>query len=112
MTSRVQFLLQALAIASIITIADLAVAFLYFLLSSGVNVYVVASNLLFLEFGVMLMVGACLITREPLDEEKKYDEEGAPVRSMLMAQSAKKVLASSVFVVLFSFLFTFLSSIV
>jgi hypothetical protein len=110
MTSKAQFTLQAMAIASAIAMVNLLAAFMMFLLSTIVNTFVAASNLLFIEFAIMLMIGACLMFREPLDDTKKYDEEGNPVSSWRMAQTGKKILASSLFVALFSLLFTFLGS--
>ncbi|MHA2136125.1 MAG: hypothetical protein ACXAEN_20030 [Candidatus Thorarchaeota archaeon] len=110
MTSKAQFALQAMAVASVIAMVNLLAAFMLFLVSAVVNTFVVASNFMFVEFTIMMMVGACMFAREPLDDTKKYDEEGNPVSSWRMAQTGKKILASSLFVAVFSLLFTFLGS--
>ena len=81
-----------LFIAVIITIAE-PISSLFFTTS----VYLI------LQFGVMLILGTCFMARQPLDDEKRFDKQGAPVSSWIWAMRGKKVLFASIFVLMFAF---------
>ena len=68
-----------------------------------------AANLMIPEFGVMLILGACLMSRQPLDDEKRYDADGNPTKSWRFALLGKNILLASFFLLAFSGLFSEMS---
>ena len=92
--------IEALAIASLFAIVDLFIAFIFFLFNPTILVLASAASYLILEFGVLLILGSCMMSRSPLDEEKRYDESGNPVSSWKWAQRGKMILLSSFFMLL------------
>ena len=100
----------SLAIATILVSVDITIAFVVVLFQFSVSAFSIISILLILEFGIMLIAGACLMSRQPLEEAERYDSEGNPVQSWKMALIGRRILISSIFVILFSALFGFLDS--
>jgi hypothetical protein len=100
----------SLAIATILVSVDIAIAFFMVLIQPNFSSFSVISILLILEFGIMLIAGACLMSRQPLEEKDRYDDEGNPIQSWKMALIGRRVLISSIFVILFAALFGFLDS--
>lgn len=75
-------------------------------IASGTNFdFFTASNLLIPEFGVLLILGACLMSRQPLDDDKRYDSDGNPTRAWRYALLGREILLASVFLLAFSGLF-------
>ncbi|MFX1560826.1 MAG: hypothetical protein ACFFBL_09575 [Promethearchaeota archaeon] len=91
-----------LEVASIIMIFDLIIAMIIAITDPTVSVLLTASGYLFLEFGLMLILGACFMARQPLDVNKRYDKEGQPVRTWVWAMRGKKIFIASVFVLMFA----------
>ena len=59
--------------------------------------------------GVLLLVGGCMFSRLPLQDSKRYDDEGNPNTSWRMALLGFRLMVASVFLFLYGFLFTLLS---
>jgi len=107
LTSRYFFLYEAMGIASILVVIDLVVGLILFVSTGTESVSRHASNLLILEFGIMLIVGGCLMARQPLEDKKRYDESGKPTASWRVALLGRKILMSSIFIFVFSILLAF-----
>jgi hypothetical protein len=73
------------------------------------QVLMVASNLLFFEFGVMLVVGGCLMARQPLKDNKTRDEDGSSPQTLRLHQRGMQILLMAVFTMTFSVLLSLLS---
>ena len=58
------------------------------------------------EFGVMFIVGGCLMARQPLKDEDRFDMEGIMVRSWRYAIVGKKMMFSAFLLFIFAALFT------
>ncbi len=101
-------ILQPLALATVIAVADILVAFIIYLLNPAISVFTTASNFLLLEFGVLLVLGGCLMARQPLKDKDRYDDDGTPTRAWRYAQNGQKILLTSVFVLVLSIAFVFL----
>lgn len=99
----IRTVLEPLGVASIIAIINLFIAMIITIVDPTVSLFMSASAYLFLEFGVMLILGACFMARQPLEVDKRYDKEGLPVRSWIWAMRGKKVLVVSIFVLMFAF---------
>jgi hypothetical protein len=102
---RYQFILEAITLASVIVVADLLIGFLILIAAAGASYFLMVSNTLMIEFGAMLILGGCLMARQPLVDEKRYDTLGKPTRAWRFALLGRQVLLISVFVLLFALLF-------
>ena len=99
-----QSILEPLIIASTIAMIDVIVAMIITIADPTASLFLTASAYLILEFGVMLILGTCFMARQPLEVDKRYDEQGIPVRSWIWAMRGKKVIFASIFVLMFAFL--------
>ncbi len=102
-------LLEPLAIAALMTVLDIAVAGVIVLLFVRASLFAAVSDLLLLEFAVLLIVGACMMGRQPLNDEDRYDSAGRPVRSWQVALVGRTLLLVAVYSLLFIVLFTLLA---
>ena len=107
LASKYVFIFETMALASVLIVIDLIVGLALFLGLGTGSLFHNASNLLILEFGIMLIVGGCLMARQPLEDEARYDASGNPTASWQVALVGRKILISSVYVLLFSILFAF-----
>jgi len=71
----------------------------------GASLFVLVSNVLVIEFGAMLILGGCLMARQPLVDELRYDNAGKPTKAWRLAVQGRQILLSSIFVLLFALLF-------
>ncbi len=104
-------IIESLAIASMLVVIDLFVAFIFFLVNPAILVLPSAASYMILEFGVMLILGSCMMARQPLDDDKRLDKDGNQVLAWKWALKGKKVLISSVFVLLLGIVLGFLGGI-
>ena len=109
MSSLQREILESLTYSSFLAVIDIAIGFILFLLNNEVSVFYTTANFLILEFGVFLILGGCLLSRQPLEDEKRYNETGEPVTTWKLAMIGKKLLISSVFLILLAMLFGVLS---
>jgi hypothetical protein len=105
MPARYRFILEALAIASVIIVVDLLFGLVVLLGLANASLFLVVSNALTIEFGAMLIIGGCLMARQPLMDEKRYDSSGKPTAAWRFALLGKQVLLSSIFLLLFALMF-------
>jgi hypothetical protein len=71
-------------------------------LSTATNFdFFTAANFMVPEFGLMLVIGSCLMSRQPLEDQKRFDADGNPVQSWRAALLGKKILLASVFLLAF-----------
>lgn len=110
LTRYLLFLLKPLAISSLLAIVNLGFVLPVFFLTGPFLVFGVASNLLFLEFGGSLVLGGCLMARQPLENEKRYNEQGEAVASWRWALRGRLLLVMAVFLLLYAALFGLISS--
>ncbi|MDF1539892.1 MAG: hypothetical protein P1Q69_13420 [Candidatus Thorarchaeota archaeon] len=109
MSSLRRDILEALTLSSIIAVIDISIGLLFFLLNNEISVFYTAANFMILEFGALLILGGCLMARQPLEDEKRYDDSGQPVTTWKYALIGKKLLITSLFVVLLGLLLGILS---
>ncbi|MCK5389597.1 MAG: hypothetical protein KAJ36_03865 [Candidatus Thorarchaeota archaeon] len=103
--TRFKLLLGTWVIASFLAFLNIIIALAIHITTSTNFDFFTAANLMIPEFGVMLIIGACLMSRQPLEDEKRYDEDGNPTKSWQYAIIGKKILLASVFLLAFSGLF-------
>jgi hypothetical protein len=101
----VQSILEPLGIAIAIAMIDVIIAMIITIVDPTASLFLAVSGYLIFEFGLMLILGTCFMARQPLEVEKRFDEQGVPVRSWIWAMRGKKVLLASIFVLIFAFCF-------
>jgi len=105
MSGNTSLLIETWIIASILAFINAIIA-LTIHISTGTSFdFFTAANIMVPEFGVLLILGACLMSRQPLDDDKRFDAEGNPTKSWKYALYGKKILVSSVFLLAFTGLF-------
>jgi len=100
-----KLLFETWIISSMLALINLIVALAIHMITATYFDFFTASNLMLPEFGVMLLLGACLMSRQPLDETKRYDSEGNATRSWRYTLLGKKTLLASIFLLAFGGLF-------
>ena len=99
-----------MTLASVLAVLDILLALLLLVAFGNVSVFYTASNFLFTEFAGMLIIGGCLMARQPLEDSNRYDDNGNPVMSWRVALIGRKLLGASLFVLVFSGLFGILGN--
>ncbi|MHA1948429.1 MAG: hypothetical protein ACXAAO_07010 [Candidatus Thorarchaeota archaeon] len=106
--SRSKLLLETWILASVLAFINMIIALAIHIGTATNFDFITAANFMIPEFGVMLIVGACLMSRQPLDDSKRHDADGLPTKSWKAAVLGKKILIASVFLLAFGGLFFFL----
>jgi hypothetical protein len=99
----IRSILDPLGMASTIVFIDIIIAMIIMFMDPATSLFFTVSAYLIFEFGVMLVIGACFMARQPLEMEKRFDETGEPVRAWIWALRGKKVLVASIFVIIYAF---------
>jgi len=103
--SRSKLILETWIIASLLAFINVIIAMVIHLSTATNFDFFTAANFMIPEFGLLLVIGACLMSRQPLDDEKRFDSQGNPVRSWRAALLGQKALLASIFLLAFSGLF-------
>jgi hypothetical protein len=103
--SRTKLLIETWILASVLAFINFIIALIIHIATVTNFDFFTAANFMIPEFGVMLIVGACLMSRQPLEDSKRFDAEGNPTKSWKYAILGKKILLASVFLLAFSGLF-------
>ncbi len=99
--SRSKLLFETWMIACFLTFINLIVALVIHITTTTNFDFYTAANLMIPEFGVMLIVGSCLMSRQPIDDEKRHDADGNPTTTWKFALYGKKILLAAVFLLAF-----------
>ncbi len=102
MGDRSKTLLETWIIVSLLAFTNVIIALAIHVSTSTPFDFFTAANVMIPEFGVMLIVGSCLMSRQPLDNEKRFDAEGNPTKSWRYAIIGKKVLLAAFFLLAFT----------
>lgn len=102
----IQSILKPFIVACMLVLVDLFIVMIIAVLDPTVSLLLTTSAYLFLEFGIMLLLGACLMSRQPLEVNKRFDEDGLPVRSWVWALRGRKVFVISLFILMFAVVFS------
>ncbi len=63
----------------------------------------------FLEMGIFLILGACLMSRQPLKDEDRYKEDGSPKTSWKMAIIGRQLIFTGIFLFTFAAIIAIIS---
>jgi hypothetical protein len=100
-----KLLFETWIIATFLAFINLVIAMTIHLVTATAFDFFTASNLMIPEFGVMLILGSCLMGRQPLDDDKRYDPDGIPTKAWRYALFGRKTLLAAFFLLAFTGLF-------
>ncbi len=94
--------MESLMIASWVVVIDFLVTISLLFIVGAFNLFFWTSSFLFLEFGIMLVIGGCFMAREPLHEEDRYNEHGEARLAWRVALVGQQLLGAAVFILAIS----------
>ena len=83
-------------------IVNLLVGFIATIALAAPMIGVIAGSGAFLELGVLLILGGCLMSRQPLKDEDRYKEDGSPVSTWKLALLGRQAIATGVFLFIYA----------
>ena len=96
---------EIMALSSIIVVLDFIIGAIVVAIFPQ-SFFTLVSNLLLVEFALLLIIGACMMSRQPIQETES--EDSTPSRSLLTYLLGKKLMGAAVFTFVFSILFAFI----
>ena len=85
---------------------NLLIGFVSTLVTQTVLMSTVAGGGAFLELGLLLVLGSCLMSRQPLDNKDRYTDDGNHTPSWRIALIGRQMLIAALFLFLFSVVVT------
>ncbi|TFG28110.1 hypothetical protein EU528_11735 [Candidatus Thorarchaeota archaeon] len=92
---------RALLLATILMFMNLIIGFISLLILQTVLVSTIAGGGAFLEFGILLIVGSCLMSRQPLDDKDRYNDDGSHTKMWRFALIGQRLLFAALFLFLY-----------
>lgn len=87
--------------ATALVVFDLVLGFAAALLLPPISASAVAGSAAFLEMGVLLVAGGCLMARQPLQNKDRYTEDGSASTTWRIATIGKQLLLSAMILFLY-----------
>ena len=112
MKERAHLLLKAMTISSLIAVFDIIIELTLSVLTLTAFSFFDVATILIPEFGVLLIVGSCLMARDPLEDERRYHEDGSPVRAWKYTLIGREVLLVAALLFILMVLFTLLGYVI
>ena len=103
---------RGLLLATALMSVNLIAGFLITIISQSLQVSMIAGSWGFLELGGLLIVGGCLASRQPLENSRRYTEDGEPTSAWRMALIGRQLLFAAVMLFLYVGLISVLSYII
>ncbi len=97
-----------MTISSLITVIDIIIAFTFSMLTLTAFSFFDVATILIPEFGVLLIVGSCMMARDPLEDERRHNADGSPVRAWKYTLIGREVLLVAAVLFVLMILFTLL----
>jgi len=92
---------RALLIATALMSIDLLISFIPLLILQTMLVSTIATGSAFLEFGLLLIIGSCLMSRQPLENKDRYNDDGSLTKTWRMALLGQRLLVAALFLLLY-----------
>jgi hypothetical protein len=109
MSKQFSMVSESMAFATFLIVIDIITTLIISLAAQIPYSFFSVATLMIPEFAVMFIIGGCLMARQPLEDEARYDKDGNPVRSWRYAILGKKVILSAFFLFIFAGVFTLLA---
>ena len=94
-------ILKALKITIILVIINIIIGFIWILVDNLSLISSTATAIGFLELALFLISGACLLARDPINEDDRFDEVGQPTTGFKMVLYGRILLISAILLFLF-----------
>ncbi|MGY5881159.1 MAG: hypothetical protein RTV31_12965 [Candidatus Thorarchaeota archaeon] len=102
---------QASLIATALMAVNLLVGFVTALITQTILISSVAGGGAFLEFGLLLITGACLMSRQPLEDKDRYTDDGSYSKVWKMALLGRKLLIAALVLFVYFIAFSFTATV-
>ena len=112
MKKRAHLLFKAMTISSLVVVIDIIIALALSMLTLTAFSFFDVATILIPEFGVLLILGSCLMARDPLEDERRYSADGSPVRAWKYTLIGREVLLVAAVLFVLMILFTLLGYVV
>jgi hypothetical protein len=100
---------RGLIIGTGFMIINLFIGFLATLVYATLMTGSVSGGAAFLEIGFFLILGGCMMSRQPLKDEDRYDKEGNPTSTWRIALIGRQLLFASLFLFIYAALIAIIS---
>jgi hypothetical protein len=97
---------RGILFSTALMLLNLVVGFFAALIAPSVLASTVATGAAFLELGLLLIIGGCLMSRQPIQNKDRYTEDGSITRQWRIALIGKQMLATAAFLFLYSAILT------
>jgi len=88
----IQDLERGLLLATGIMTINIIIGFIATILSQSLQISMITGTLGFLELGVFLIIGGCLVSRQPLNDLARYKEDGEPTSTWKRTRLGRQLL--------------------
>ncbi|TFH00161.1 hypothetical protein E4H12_00140 [Candidatus Thorarchaeota archaeon] len=92
---------RALLLATALMSVNLFIGFISLLILQTVLVSTIAGGGAFLEFGFLLIIGSCLMSRQPLENKDRYNEDGTLTKAWRFALFGQRLMFAALFLFLY-----------
>ncbi|MBN2229173.1 MAG: hypothetical protein JW779_06225 [Candidatus Thorarchaeota archaeon] len=93
---------RGLLIATGLLILDLVIGFIINIINPLILASSTAGGIAFLEVGIALIVGGCLMARQPLDNKDRYTDSGEDTPAWRMAKLGRVILVTGAILFLYT----------
>lgn len=87
---------RGLLLATCLMSINLVIGFAVTITTQRLQTSAIAGDGGFIEFGVLMIVGGCLMSRQPLHDSGRYTKDGEPTSAWRMARIGKQLLYAGV----------------
>ncbi len=92
---------KGLMYSAVLMVINLGVGFAATLVLQEPLMYFTASSLAFIELALMLILGGCLMARQPLDNKDRYDSDGNFTKEWKMFRLGRQFLLAAILLFLY-----------
>ena len=88
---------RGVIVATGLMIVNLFIGFITTLMVATPSTATTSASIAFLEIGFFLILGGCMMSRQPLKDEERHDSDGQPTSAWKIALIGRQMLFAAVF---------------
>jgi 1,4-dihydroxy-2-naphthoate octaprenyltransferase len=88
---------RGVIVATGLMIVNLFIGFIITIMTAILSTASTSASIAFLEIGCFLIFGGCMMSRQPLKDEDRFDETGQPTSAWRTARFGRQMLFAAVF---------------
>ncbi|MGY5857945.1 MAG: hypothetical protein RTU63_01150 [Candidatus Thorarchaeota archaeon] len=93
---------RGVIVATALMMVNLFIGFIATIMYATPLTATTSASIAFLEIGFFLIVGGCMMSRQPLKDEDRFDKEGVPTSAWKLALIGRQMLFAGVFLFAFA----------